>query len=162
MGWARFDDGYLDHPKILEVGPWAELLDMRAVIWCAKYDTDGLVTRVALKRLGREIPKVSTRVRGLVDVGRWLSNEGGGWLVHDFLKYNPSKAQRENDRESGRVRQASYRNRVRNAATDAFVPMGRGSVSLSTSPKMLARCDRCEKLSVDCVCAPSEPAEETP
>lgn len=159
MGWAKFDDGYLDHPKILEVGPWAELLDMRAVIWCAKYDTDGLVTKVALKRLGREIPKVSTRVRALVDVGRWLVNEGGGWMVHDFLKYNPSKAQREADRESGRVRQSAFRNKRSNGVTNQFVPMGTGSVSVSASPKMLARCPDCEKLTVDCVCASHEPIE---
>jgi hypothetical protein len=31
MGWARFDDGYRNHPKILEAGPWAELLDRRAI-----------------------------------------------------------------------------------------------------------------------------------
>jgi len=159
MGWAKFDDGYLDHPKILEVGPWAELLDMRAVIWCAKYDTDGLVTKAALKRLGREIPKVSARVRSLVDVGRWLVNDGGGWMVHDFLKYNPSKAQRESGRESGRVRQANFRTK-RNGVTNQFVPMGTGSLSLSTAPKMLARCGRCEKLTVDCECVTHEPVED--
>lgn len=131
MGWARFDDGYLDHPKILEAGPWAELLDFRSVIWCAKYETDGLITRSALKRIGRDIPKVSSRVLALVAVGRWTVNEGGGWWVHDFLTYNPSKAQKATQREQGRERVRNYRsNAVTNASRNADHPKGRGGVSL--------------------------------
>src|SRR4051812_14207864 len=51
MGWARMDDGYMDHPKILEAGPWCELLDRRAIEYCAAHDTDGLVTKSALKKI---------------------------------------------------------------------------------------------------------------
>lgn len=156
MGWARFDDGYLDHPKILEAGPWAELLDMRAVIWCAKYETDGLVTRVALKRIGREIPKVASRVLSLVECGRWTVNENGGWWVHDYLKFNPSKAEKETQRESGRER---VRNHRRNAVTNASQSKGRGGESVVV-PKTIQRCARCSRLSIDCACPALELVEE--
>src|SRR5580765_8155562 len=104
MSWARFDDGYSDNPKILEAGPWCELLDMRAIIYCARMSTDGLVTRAALKRIGHGIPKLAERVNVLLEVGRWTVNEGGGWFVHDFLTFNPSKAQKEAERAAGRER----------------------------------------------------------
>lgn len=156
MGWARFDDGYLDHPKILEAGPWAELLDMRAVIWCAKYETDGLVTRVALKRIGREIPKVASRVLSLVECGRWTVNENGGWWVHDYLKFNPSKAEKETQRKLGRER---VRNHRRNAVTNASQSKGRGGESVVV-PKTIQRCARCKRLSIDCACPALELVEE--
>lgn len=152
MGWARMDDGYLGHPKILEAGPWAELLDLRSIIWCAKYETDGLVTRSALQSIGRGIPKVPARVLSLIEVGRWLVNDGGGWWVHDFLKYNPSKAEKETQREQGRERVRKHRlSTSGNAVTNAYQPMGRGGVSLPT-PKMTARCDSCNRLEMDCQC----------
>jgi len=158
MSWAKFDDGYLDHPKLLQAGPWAELLDVRAVIWCAKYETDGHIPKAALPGLGRGIPRVSVRVAALVEVGRWIVNPKGGWLVHNFLDYNPSKAEREDIRRSGRERQAAFRTK-RNAVTNPFVTNGTGSVSVS-KPKTLARCARCEKLTIDCQCALNETTEE--
>ena len=131
MGWARVDDGYLGHPKIIEVGPHAELLDLRSIIWCAKYETDGLVTKSALQSIGRGIPKVPARVLALIEVGRWTVNETGGWWVHDFLKYNPSKAQKESQRESGRERVRNYRsNAVTPPVTNASRSKGRGGESL--------------------------------
>lgn len=151
MGWARMDDGYMDHPKILEAGPWCELLDRRAIEYCAAHDTDGLVTRSALKKIGREIPKVASRVLTLVDVGRWTVNEGGGWWVHDFLTYNPSKAERETIRASGRERQAAWRKRARDAVTNAEVTKGRGGESV-VLPKPILRCARCKLLLFDCPC----------
>lgn len=153
MGWARMDDGYMDHPKILEAGPWCELLDRRGIEYCAAHDTDGLITPSALKKIGREIPKVAARVLTLVAVGRWTPNEGGGWWVHDFLAFNPSKAERGALRESGRARQAAWRERARNAVTNAEVTKGRGGESV-VGPKMVARCKRCDRLTVDCECPP--------
>lgn len=116
MGWARFDDNYTDHPKVVEAGPWAELLDMRAIIHCARYETDGLVTRSALRRLSRDIPKAPSRVLALIESGRWSVNEGGGWWVHDFLEFNPSKAEKQRQREAGRDRVRKHRS---NAVTNA-------------------------------------------
>lgn len=152
MGWSRIDDGYMFHPKIVEAGPWAELLDRRGMEFCAKNDTDGLITRSDLRLIGRDIPKVASRVVTLLEVGRWLVNEGGGWLVHDYLKYNPSKAQREEQRERGRERQEKFR-QSRNGVGNASKSMGRGGESFA-QPKMIERCKKCDRLDIDCECAP--------
>ncbi len=110
MGWARFDDGYSESEKVIAAGPWAELLDMRAIIYCARNETDGKVSRDALKRIGVGIPNVLARVDKLLVVGRWANTESGlGWVVHDFLKYHLSKAQREAQREKWRTKKEIQR-----------------------------------------------------
>ncbi len=62
MGWARFDDNYTDHPKVKPLSPLAELLDVRAIIRCARYTTDGLVTASTLKDIAHQIPTVHKKV----------------------------------------------------------------------------------------------------
>lgn len=147
MGWARMDDGYMDHPKIMDAGPWAELLDRRGIEHCAKYETDGLVTKSALRRISRDIPKTAQRVLTLIEVGRWSANENGGWWVHDYLDYNPSKQEKETQREAGRERVRKHRS---NAVTNASHSKGRGGESVQ--PKPITRCERCDRLSIDCRC----------
>ncbi len=151
MGWARMDDGYMFHPKIVEAGPWAELLDRRAIEHCAKNETDGLVTRSALKLLGRGIPKVAERVTVLLEVGRWTVNESRGWMVHDFLKYNPTKAEKEAQREAGRERVRKHRS---NAVTNASHSRG-GAEALEPGKqriRSIERCRACTRLDLDCEC----------
>lgn len=156
MGWARMDDGYFFHPKIVEAGAWPELLDRRAIEHCAKNETDGLVTRSALRLLGRGIPKVAERVTVLLEVGRWTQNEGGGWLVHDFLKYNPSKAEKETMREAGRERVRKHRS---NAVTNAQHSRG-GDISSNQGQRVrsIVRCKSCGELDLDCQCGKSDTA----
>jgi hypothetical protein len=161
MGWARFDDGYTDSPKIVEAGPWAELLDVRAIIYAAKHETDGLITRSALKLISRDIPKPLDRVHALVEVGRWSSNEGGGWWIHDYLDFNPSKAQKSDMRRNARERQAKYRsNAVTNTVTDGVSNASplRGGESLQPNKqrvRSILRCETCGQLDIDCECVAS-------
>lgn len=143
MGWARFDDAYTHHPKTREAGPWAELLDMRGIIWCARYNTDGRVTRNGLADIKHGIPKVYDKIDRLVAVGRWKTNPDGGWFIHDFLEFNPSKAQRESEKTAARERQRAWR--ARNGVTN-------GEVTKGTGRGLVERCATCQKLSIDCQC----------
>lgn len=150
MGWARMDDGYMFNPKIVEAGPWAELLDRRAIEWCAKNETDGLVVRSGLRIIGRGIPKVAERVNALLEVGRWAVNEGGGYWVHDYLKYNPSKADKETQREAGRERVRKHRS---NAVTNAYQSKGRGGdTGERKGVPTVSWCERCKRTNFDCDC----------
>ncbi len=162
MGWARFDDQYTDNPKILEAGPWAELLDMRAIIYCARMETDGLISRAALKRISHGIPKAAERVTMLLEVGRWTVNEGGGWWIHDYLAYNPSKAQRAAERARGRERVAKHRSSTGgNAVTNAYQSKGTGEVEEKRSaPPFVKRCRRCHQVQFDCSCPPIDLVED--
>ncbi len=117
MGWARVDDNYPDHPKILAAGPLAELLDVRGIIYCARHETDGFIHTNALHNLGIGIPAAKRRAAKLVEVGRWEVVDDG-WMVHDFLEFHPSKAQKAHDREIARLRSEMYRNGLAKAVRD--------------------------------------------
>jgi hypothetical protein len=115
MGWIRLDDTHQDHPKLVEAGPMAELLDVRAICYSARLELDGRVPSAALVQLGRGIPRVRVHVQRLVKVGRWRvasrRDGGDGWVINGFLDQQPSKAEREAERASARERQRAYRAR---------------------------------------------------
>lgn len=113
MVWARFDDRYSDSPKIEAAGPWAELLDMRAIIYAAGNLTDGLITRTALAKISTGIPAPLKKAAVLVEVGRWELNPGGGWMIHSFLTYNLSRAQVEDHHRKKEQDRVAARERMR-------------------------------------------------
>lgn len=129
MGWLKLDDGYGDHPKLVAAGWRAELLDLRAMLYCARRETDGFVPRAQLRVVGRDIPAVTSRAQELVAVGRWHDGPSGccpdppgdGWQVHDYLRYNPSRGQRDAEREAGRARVAEHRERKRSRRSNGGV-----------------------------------------
>lgn len=145
MGWARFDDKYIFNPKILAAGPWAELLDVRGIIWCAGQETDGLVSSDSLAVIARGIPKVKQQVEKLIQVGRWETVDGG-WMVLKYLDYNPSREQCEKRRQDGKERAA--RSREQKAKHERTFASGsgdpRGGDGLSVAVQELKNCELCD------------------
>ena len=90
MPWAKVDDKLHGHPKAAKAGLEALGLHLLAMSHCAAYETEGHV--------GRSFPEEKAGVSwsgltdSLVKSGLWEVN-GNGWLIHDWLKYNPSRAQ---------------------------------------------------------------------
>jgi hypothetical protein len=90
MAWVRIDDGYAEHPKMLAAGAEGIALDIAAMCYCARQTTDGFVPAAVVDRLV-SARKRSRIVQRLVDVGRWTRDEErDGYLIHDYLKFNPS------------------------------------------------------------------------
>jgi hypothetical protein len=114
MSWLKLDDGFADHPKVLELSDAAFRLHVRAMCWCARQETDGVLSKAALASLGSK-QKIADE---LVKAGLWKKRDSGH-EVHDFLKYNPSRAQREAERAATRARAQRFRNGVTNAAPNA-------------------------------------------
>lgn len=120
MGWARLDDGYSTHPKLVAAGLEATGLDARAISHCAKYETDGFVGEAEVSVLAGDIKKGKALAARLHQVNRWhrpddkcrcLPDDASqkaepGWWVHDYLIYNFSHDQLENKREKERLRKA--------------------------------------------------------
>lgn len=117
MGWAKFDDQFTDHPKVVAAGPMAELLAMRAVIHCARYETDGFVQAAQLPKLAIQIKSPKKQVEALVAVGLWEEADGG-WWVHDFLDYHPSAEQKEQERAQARERMSKVRKKKKGTSDD--------------------------------------------
>ena len=110
MPWARLDDTLHGHPKIRKAWRCRPALGLHllALSHCSSYETDGRVSREfvedQLPDSGERVPVVDA----LVGAGLWKEHKDG-WEIHDFLKYNPSKADAEARREADRKRKQEGR-----------------------------------------------------
>jgi hypothetical protein len=120
MSWARFDDQYPDHPKIVEVGPLGMALHLAATCYCARYLTDGFVSSTMLSRLlsfdgityQNNAVTNALVTNELIRVGLFEVVEGG-IMVHDYLEYNPPAAEIKGKRAENAVRQEEWRKKHR-------------------------------------------------
>lgn len=101
--FAKFDVGYLDNPKMLDVldaSCNAILMHFASVLYCAQHLTDGFV---ASKAMQRKTGGTDDDVQILIESGLWhLENHdcdscpqppAGKVYVHDFLEHNRDSAE---------------------------------------------------------------------
>jgi hypothetical protein len=125
--WVRLDDEFSEHPKVAALGdlaPLAGWLHVCALCYCNRHLTDGflpagkLYTLASFRHLGVETggPKdtaghehgiqIEELVAALLGVGMW-DEASGGYQIHDYLDYQPSKAEyeelTEKRRQAGRA-----------------------------------------------------------
>lgn len=105
MPWARLDDKFHSHASTLIAGLEANGLFARSLSYCADHLTDGLMTDAWLKSQGVSPARARALVQRLEAVGVVQQIEDG-FLVVDYLKYNPSRdkvlAAREARQAAGR------------------------------------------------------------
>ncbi|MCR4375633.1 MAG: hypothetical protein NUW22_12370 [Acidobacteria bacterium] len=106
MATAKFDDGLPSNPKIIMAGAAASWLWVCGVLYCRRGLTDGLIPRIVVPTLVVGLKAPFTHAKRLVDVKLW-ETEGQDFRVHDFLDWNPSKAQVEGYRAHDRERKQS-------------------------------------------------------
>lgn len=135
MSWVKLDDQFPQHPKLVEAGPLGLSLFVAGLCYCSRYLTDGFIPRQAVGTLldfsgiwsdlvssmGEANAKQIASV--LVGVGLWDASENG-YLVHDYLAYNPSKEQvlatrearseagKEGGLKSGQARRQAQRSKI--------------------------------------------------
>ena len=107
MSWVKLDDKFTGHTKVLAAGPEAAWLHIEGLCYCAQQETDGVILDTALVMLTQySKPKAGKLAARLVEVGMWERN-GAGYVIHDYLDYNPSRkeleARREIKRRAGRA-----------------------------------------------------------
>lgn len=117
MPWVRLDEDFPDHPKVVTAGPLAGWMHVCALAYCNRHLTDGFVPHAQIARLvnfagivdldedpgpidARDLPDVSPYdlAERLVNLGIWEKRQGG-YLIHDFLDYQPSRAEIEAQRK---------------------------------------------------------------
>lgn len=89
MTWVRLDEEFADHPKVVQVGPMAMAVHVSALCYCNRYLTDGFIPS-AKARILFDVPDVDTEIKRLVTANLWEQIDGG-YQVHDYLDYQPSK-----------------------------------------------------------------------
>jgi hypothetical protein len=110
MAWVKLDDQFSDHPKAAEAGPLGIAMQVAGLCYCNRHLTDGFISRAVAARLldftglaiDLDADEPDMQVMGfkinwyyvverLENAGLWEACDGG-WMIHDYLEYNPSKA----------------------------------------------------------------------
>lgn len=118
MSWLRIEGRMPQHRKVAPLSDAAFRLHVTAQAWCVEEETDGQIplaipgTLTSAPR-GRALGKA---IEELLDAQLWES-EAAGYAIHDFLKYNPSHAQKEADRQAVKRRVKRHRETVGNGVT---------------------------------------------
>lgn len=93
MSWAKLDDGFFRHPKARAAGKDGRALFLASLTWTAGHLTDGKIASHDLQLIAAEAEVNGKRTAArLVEVGLW-DEDDSGWLVHDYLEYNPTAEQ---------------------------------------------------------------------
>lgn len=122
MVWVRIDENFAQHPKVLRAGPLGMAMQIAALCYCNRHMTDGFVPKQIAKGL-LDLDGLGMRMSGnglmgagldaewhlvvedLVEAGLW-DEVDGGWQIHDYLDFQPSRQQiqrvSETRREAGR------------------------------------------------------------
>jgi hypothetical protein len=103
--WFKLDDGFYDHPKVADLPDSAVALWARSASYCMKHLTDGAVPLRTARRL---VDDFDEAVKALLDSGLW-EEDSGGYVFHDWLKYQPSREKVLGERESEAERQRQIR-----------------------------------------------------
>lgn len=115
MSWAKLDDGFYDHPKVLGASLEAVGLFCRSLSYCSRHATDGHVTLAVCTWLANDSVTAQRLAEELVTLKLWERN-GDGYVIHDFLVYNPSSKALERQRNLTKLRVRALRER--NAVTE--------------------------------------------
>lgn len=116
MTWVKLDDNVLDHPKFITLDNEALVLWLAGLTYCNQHRTDGVLPAPVVGALAhrRQLSHVDPHV--LVRAGLWEVTEGG-FVVHDYLDYQPGRADQDESRAGARERKRRQRARERHAVT---------------------------------------------
>jgi hypothetical protein len=126
MSWAKVEGRRATHPKLRAAGFAAAGLDSILISQAVEDGSDGFVSYATVAGLAAMYGESEWEqlVDRLVEVGR-LDLVAGGWMIHDFLDYNPRRS-REGQRRGGQRRMEAVerdeKGRVLRAAGPATHP----------------------------------------
>lgn len=103
MVWIKFDDRFDQHPKVVGLDDGSYRLWTRAIAYCSRNLTDAFLSRAAAKELR---PSDWARCAGRLIKAGLFEAADGGYIVHDYHDYQPSKQHvlsiREARKEAGK------------------------------------------------------------
>lgn len=107
--WAKIDDNLWAHPKWVSLPDSAKALWVTALSYCACYETDGHVPTQTLPTLSPSKHR-NRAIGALVKAGLWDPVDGG-YVFHDWERYQLTKAQKDAERKDKRDRMRALRER---------------------------------------------------
>ena len=101
MAWFKLDDRFGNHPKVVKAGNSAVGLWVRCGTYSAEHLTDGHIPADVARMYGTR-----KEIQALLTAGLWATNGDGGYVMPDYLDFNPSKEETMAKREAERIRKA--------------------------------------------------------
>jgi hypothetical protein len=127
--WVKVDDAFPMHRKIPQIGPEGVALFVSLLCFCSRNLTDGGFSEKDFSAIwpwkGLSVPR---GLRALIDAGM-VEMTDGGYRVHDYLLYQPSRAEVLAKRERERLKKQGQR-----AGPTPAGPQGRPSGTEKLSP----------------------------
>lgn len=136
MPWVRFDDQFPIHRKVDILSDAAFRLHVSAVCWCARNLTDGFIATAELRSVTRA-RKPDKVVAELVRSGVWRET-GGGWEIHDYLEFQPSREKVDRERKAKAERQKRWSEKRTNrvdASADASIDASKDDAPYPPRPE---------------------------
>lgn len=143
MPWVRLDDHFDENLKMAEVGPLGLALWVSALAYCNRNLTDGFiplsVARTLIDLTGHFVTgdppgsegdvgwTTKLTIDSLVNARLWDA-VSGGYQVHDFAAYQPSRVQVLEERRKAADRQAKHRSQ------DESLPVSRPKSQRESQP----------------------------
>lgn len=107
MAWVKLDDGFPQHPKVVEAGHKAAWLYICSLTYSSSQLTNGHIPRALVGRL-TDIPGEKRLAQRLVEVGLWEHTEEG-FVIHDYGDYQRTREQVQEQRAAAKRRMADWR-----------------------------------------------------
>jgi hypothetical protein len=101
--YVKLDVEYAHDPKMIDAGPMAELLYVRALCFAKRSMKDGFIAERQLPAVALGIPAPHKHAATLVEVGAWEKTTGG-WNITSWLKRNKSAARIAHEIEARRMK----------------------------------------------------------
>lgn len=99
MTWAKLDDSFPENIKISGLSDRLFRLHVTAICYAARNLTDGEIPENQLRKLGGN----QKLAKALSEAGLWETTSRGSYVIHDYLEYNPSRADVDAERERKRL-----------------------------------------------------------
>lgn len=91
MPWTvNIDERFPRNRKVARLSDAAFRLYVQAVCWASENHTDGALTPEDLPHIAPAMRRRESAVTELVRAGLFEETGSLGWVVHDYLDYNPS------------------------------------------------------------------------
>ena len=111
MSWAKLDDQFPEHPRISELSDKAFRTHVTGLCMAARRLTDGHLNAPDVRMILALSRSRQRHVDELAEAGVWEQNGDGGYVIHDYLDYNPSAESVKQRRQSEAERLRAYRER---------------------------------------------------
>jgi hypothetical protein len=132
MGWARIDDSFHDHPKLIGLSLEALGLWTKCLTWAHRHHGSALV----LGHIPPDLPQMFAGARGkrlaaeLSSRALWdVDLDLGGWNIHDYVDYLPAAERPQSASEVSKARSAAGKrgaearwSKARESQTDSNLP----------------------------------------